>query len=65
MRWAVHVAHMGEEKCRILMGIIEQKRHGKPKHRWKDNITVDLQELRWEGTTGQMWLKTGTSGRLL
>jgi hypothetical protein len=25
MRWAMHVAHMGEEKYRILMGIIEQK----------------------------------------
>jgi len=25
MRWAVHVAHMGEEKYRILMGIIEKK----------------------------------------
>jgi len=48
MRWAVQVAHMGEEKYRILMGIIEQKRQrGKPRHRWKDNITMDLKELRW------------------
>ena len=62
----MHVAHMGEEKYRIFMEIIEQKRqHGKPRHRWKDNITKDLKELRWEGTAGQIWFKTGTNGRLL
>jgi len=66
MRWTVHVTHMGEEKYRILIGIMEQKRQcEKPRHRWKDNITIDLKELRWEGTTGQIWLKTGTSDRLL
>jgi hypothetical protein len=57
---------MGEEKYRILKGVIEQKRQrGKPRLRWKDNITMDLKELRWEATTGQTWLKTGTSGRQL
>ena len=33
----MHVAHKGEEKYRILMGIIEQKRQcGKPRRRWKE-----------------------------
>lgn len=62
----MRVAHMGEEKYGILLRIIEQKRQrGKPRRSWKDNITVNLKELRWEGTTGQIWLKTGTNGSLL
>jgi hypothetical protein len=41
---------MGEEKYRVSMGILEQKRPlGRPRHRWKDNITVNLKELGWEG----------------
>jgi hypothetical protein len=54
MRWAVYVAHIGEEKYRVLMGALEQRRPlGIPRHRWKDNITIDLKELRWGGgTTG-------------
>jgi hypothetical protein len=48
MRWAGHVARMGEDRGvhRVLMGKPECKRPlGRPRHRWEDNIKVDLQEV--------------------
>ena len=48
MRWAGNVARMGEESgvYRILVGKPEGKRPlGRPRHRWVDNITMDLQEV--------------------
>jgi hypothetical protein len=48
MRWAVHVARMGEERnaYRILVGKSEGRRPlGRPRHRWVDNIKIDLREI--------------------
>jgi len=48
MRWAGHVARMGEERvvCRVLVGKPEGRRPlGIPRRRWMDNIRMDLQEL--------------------
>jgi len=48
MRWAGHVARMGEERrvCRILVGKPEGRRPlGRPRCRWVDNIKMDLQEV--------------------
>jgi len=48
MRWAGHVARMGEERevYRILLGKPEGKRPlGRPRGRWVDNIRMDLQEV--------------------
>jgi len=48
MRWAGHVAHMGEERgvYRVLEGKPEGKRpRGRPRRRWVDNIRMDLQEV--------------------
>ena len=48
MRWAGHVAHMGEERgvYRVLVGKPEGKRPlGRPRRRWVDNIRMDLQEV--------------------
>jgi len=48
MRWAGHVARMGEERGvhRVLVGKPEGKRQlGRPSRRWKDNIKMDLQEV--------------------
>ena len=48
MRWAGHVAHMGEGRgvYRVLVGKPEGKRPlGRPRHRWEDNIRMDLQEV--------------------
>jgi hypothetical protein len=50
MRWAGHVARMGENKD-ALMGKTEGKGTlGRPKRRRVDNIKLDLRELGWEGT---------------
>ena len=48
MRWAGHVARMGEERVvyRVLVGKLKGKRQlGKPSRRWVDNIRTDLQEV--------------------
>ena len=48
MRWARHVARMGEEKgvYRVLVGKPEGRRPlGRPRLRWVDNIRMDLQEV--------------------
>ena len=48
MRWAGHIARMGEGKVmhRVLVGKPEGKRPlGRPRYRWEDNIKMDLQEV--------------------
>ena len=47
MRWAGHVACIGEERgvYRVLLGKPEGRRPlGRPRHRWMD-ISMDLQEV--------------------
>ena len=48
MRWAGHVARMGEERAvyRVLLGKPEGRRPlERPRRRWVDNIRTDLQEV--------------------
>jgi len=48
MRWAGHVARMGEERVvyRVLVGKLEGRRLlGRPRRRWVINIRMDLQEV--------------------
>jgi hypothetical protein len=48
MRWAGHVARMGEKRnsYRILVGKPEGRRPlGRPRRRWVDNIKMDLREI--------------------
>jgi hypothetical protein len=48
MRWAEHVARMGEDRGvhRVLVEKPEEKRQlARPRHRWEDNIKMDLQEI--------------------
>jgi hypothetical protein len=48
MRWAGHVARMGERRgaYRILVMRPEGRRSiGRPRRRWEDNIKMDLQEV--------------------
>jgi hypothetical protein len=47
MRWAWHVARMGETRTayRILVG----KPEGRSRRRWVDNIKMDLREIGWDG----------------
>jgi hypothetical protein len=52
MRWAGHVARMGEKRnaYRLLVGTPEGKRPlGRPRRRWMDNIKMDLLEIGWCG----------------
>jgi hypothetical protein len=45
MRWAGHLACMGEKMnaCRILVGKPKGKRPvGRPRHRWEDIIKMDI-----------------------
>jgi hypothetical protein len=48
MRWAGHVARMGEGRGvhRVLVGTPERKRPlRRPRCRWEDNIKMDLEEV--------------------
>lgn len=45
MRWARHVAWIGEK--RGAYGVIVGKPEGRPRHKWEDNIRMDLKETRW------------------
>jgi hypothetical protein len=57
MRWAGHVARMGEK--RNLVGKPEGKRPlGRPRCRWVDNIKMSLGEIRcgFFFFTGSVWL---------
>ena len=48
MRWAGHVARMGDERgvYKVLVGKPERRRPlGRPRCRWVDNIRMDLQEV--------------------
>jgi hypothetical protein len=50
MRWAGHVARMGEKRntYRLLVRKPEEKRPlGRPRRRWVDNIRMDLGEVGW------------------
>jgi hypothetical protein len=52
MRWAGHVAGMGENRnaYRILVGMPEGKRPlGRPRRRSVDNIKIDLREIGRDG----------------
>jgi hypothetical protein len=65
MRWAGHVARMGEDSGvhRVLVGNPEGKRSvGRPIRRGEDNIKMDLQEVGGFVGTGLSWLRIGTGG---
>jgi hypothetical protein len=50
MRWAGHVARMGEKRNAyiLLVGKPEGKKPlGRPRRRWVDNIRMDLGEVGW------------------
>jgi hypothetical protein len=58
MRWAGHVAHMGEERkvYKDLVGKPEGKRPlGRPRRRWEDGIRMDIREIGLGG--GVDWIR--------
>jgi hypothetical protein len=57
MRWAGHVARMGEGRgvYRVLVGRPEGKRPlGRPRRWWEDNIKMDLGEIEIDGAN---WIR--------
>jgi hypothetical protein len=57
MRWAGHVARMGEGRgvYRVLVGRPECKTPlGRPRRRWEDNIKLNLKEI---GMDGANWIR--------
>jgi hypothetical protein len=69
LRWAGHVARMGERKgaYRVSMGKPKGSRPlGRPRRRWEDDVKVYLREVGWGGaSTGLIWFRIGTVGGLL
>jgi hypothetical protein len=56
MRWAGHVARMGEERkvYKVLVGKPEGKRSlGRPWRRWEDGIRMNLRDIGW----GVEWMR--------
>jgi hypothetical protein len=66
MRWAGHVALMGEGRgvYRVLVGKLEGKRKlVSPRRRREYNIKIDLPEVGVGGVwIGSSWLRIGTGG---
>jgi hypothetical protein len=57
MRWAGHVAHMGEERkvYKVLVGKPEGRRPlGRPRCGWEDGVRMDLKEI---GLGGVDWIR--------
>jgi hypothetical protein len=54
----------GEVRC--IQGLVakaERKgRLGRPRLGWKNNIKMDLLEVRWEERTRLIWLRVGKGG---
>jgi hypothetical protein len=49
-RWVGHVTRMGRDVYRVMVGRLDGKRPlGRSRHRWEDNIKMDLQEVRCGG----------------
>jgi hypothetical protein len=65
MRWAEHVARMGERKgvYRVLVGKPGGKKPlGRSRCRWKDNIKMDIREV---GCGGMDWIELAHDCRTL
>jgi hypothetical protein len=68
MRWAGHVARMGEGRnvYRVLVGKPEGKRKlERPRCGLEDGLRMDLREIGWGLWIGFIWLSIGTVGGLL
>jgi hypothetical protein len=51
MRWVGNIAHTGTQNSyRVLVRKPEGGRAiGRPRHRWEDNMRMDLREIGWGG----------------
>ena len=54
----LHAAHIN-----FCNKYVKERSLGRDRHRWEDNIKVDLQEVECGGVwTGLSWLRIGTGG---
>jgi hypothetical protein len=68
LRWVGHVACMEEGRgvYRVLVGKPEGERPWvRPRHRWEDNIKLDLREIGIDGANWIWLLRIGSNGGLL
>jgi hypothetical protein len=50
---------------RYIKGFCRETTWKRPRHRWEDNIKMDLKEVGWGGMEWIIWLRIGTGGRCL
>jgi hypothetical protein len=63
MRWAGHVACMGEKRkvYKVLVGKPKGRRPlGRPRRRWEDGVRMDLREI---GLRGVDWIRLDRTGQ--
>ena len=63
-----HVARIGERRDAYRVSVGKSERMIPPRRSgltWEDNIKMNLQDVRWGGWTGLIWLRVGTGGGLL
>jgi hypothetical protein len=68
LKWACHIALMGVSRYtyRVLVGKPEERRPlGRTRHRWEDNIKMDLRDVECGVRAGSIWLRIDTSCWLL
>jgi hypothetical protein len=68
MRWSGYVAQIGEKRnaCGVLLGKPEGKSSlRRPGLIWEDNIKMNYTEIGLRVCIGFIYLRIGTSGRLL
>jgi hypothetical protein len=68
MRWAGHVARVGEGRnvYRVLVGKPKGKRIlERPRHRWKNGIKMYLQHIGWEDVEWIQLVRVGAGSGLL
>ena len=62
------MARMGDRRgtCMMFVGRSEGKRLlRRPRHRWRENVKMDLQEVEWQAWIVSISFRTGTGNRCL
>ena len=68
LRWAGHVARMKEDRSAfkiVTCTPAEKKTSGRPRHRWEDNIRMDLKEIDIIREIGLIRLRIWNTGEPL
>jgi hypothetical protein len=63
IRWAGLVARIAKRTVYRLL--VRKPRERRPRCRWVDTIRMVLVEIGWSGVDGLVWIRIGTSGKIL